>query len=82
MKTIEITVSPKGETKVETKGFLGSDCQAATRSIEAALGAPRIRIAQERVLSASECFASKLGFTGLVEVLKLRGREYRQLRVF
>ena len=39
MKTIEITVSPKGETKVETKGFSGSDCQAATRSIEAALGA-------------------------------------------
>ena len=39
MKTIEITVSPKGETKVETKGFSGSDCQAATRSIELALGA-------------------------------------------
>ena len=39
MKTIEITVSPKGETKVETKGFSGSDCQTATRSIEAALGA-------------------------------------------
>jgi len=39
MKTIEITVSPKGETKVETKGFSGSDCQAATRSIELALSA-------------------------------------------
>ena len=37
MKSIEIKISPKGETKVETKGFSGSDCQTATRSIEAAL---------------------------------------------
>ena len=39
MKTIEITVSAKGETKVETKDFTGNDCQAATRSLELALGA-------------------------------------------
>jgi len=39
VKTIEITVSAKGETKVETKGFTGNDCQAATRSLELALGA-------------------------------------------
>ena len=39
MKTIEITVSTKGETKVETTGFTGNDCQAATRSLEIALGA-------------------------------------------
>lgn len=39
VKTIEITVSIKGETKVETKGFSGSDCQEATRSLELALGA-------------------------------------------
>ena len=39
MKTIEITVSTKGETKVETKGFTGNDCQAATRNRELALGA-------------------------------------------
>ena len=39
MKTIEITVSAKGETKVETKGFTGNDCQASTRSLELALGA-------------------------------------------
>ena len=37
-KTIEITVSAKGETKVETKGFAGNDCQAATRNLELALG--------------------------------------------
>ncbi len=39
MKTIEITVSAKGETKVETKGFTGNDCQSATRNLELALGA-------------------------------------------
>ena len=39
MKTIEITVSIKGETKLETKGFSGNDCKAATHSLELALGA-------------------------------------------
>lgn len=39
MKTIEITVSAKGETKVETKGFTGNDCQVASRNLELALGA-------------------------------------------
>ncbi len=37
-KTIEITVSAKGETKVETKGFTGIDCQRASRNLELALG--------------------------------------------
>ena len=38
MKTIEITVSPTGETTVQTKGFTGSSCQAASRFIELSLG--------------------------------------------
>ena len=38
MKTIEITISPKGETKVETKGFIGGECREASRFIEQALG--------------------------------------------
>jgi hypothetical protein len=38
MKTIEITVSPEGETKVETKGFEGAECRQASRFIEEALG--------------------------------------------
>ena len=38
MKTIEITVSPKGETKIETKGFAGSSCREASRNLEQALG--------------------------------------------
>lgn len=37
-RTIEITVSATGETKVETKGFTGNDCQAASRALELALG--------------------------------------------
>lgn len=37
-KTIEITISPKGDTKLETKGFSGSSCQDASRAFEAALG--------------------------------------------
>ena len=40
MKTIEITVEPKGETKVETKGFSGAECRQASRFIEEALGRP------------------------------------------
>ena len=38
MKTIEITVDPKGATKVETKGFTGSPCREASRFVEEALG--------------------------------------------
>ena len=38
MKTIEIMVSPKGETTVLTKGFAGSQCRQASESIEKALG--------------------------------------------
>jgi len=35
---IEITVSPHGETSIETKGFAGASCQDASRFIENALG--------------------------------------------
>ncbi len=38
MKTIEITVSPGGETKGETRGFAGSECREASRFVEQALG--------------------------------------------
>jgi hypothetical protein len=37
-KVIEITVSPTGETKVETRGFTGGDCREASRFVEQALG--------------------------------------------
>jgi hypothetical protein len=38
MKTIEITVGPKGETRVETRGFSGPACREASRFVEQALG--------------------------------------------
>lgn len=38
-KVIQVVVSPKGETKVETLGFTGSSCQEASRALEEALGA-------------------------------------------
>jgi hypothetical protein len=38
MKTIEITIDPQGKTKLETHGFVGNDCQKATRELELALG--------------------------------------------
>ena len=38
MKTIEITVDPKGQSRVETKGFTGGECREASRSLEQALG--------------------------------------------
>ena len=38
MKIIEVTVDPEGKTKVETKGFSGSECVDASRALEQALG--------------------------------------------
>jgi hypothetical protein len=38
MTTIEIVISPKGETRVETKGFSGPVCRDASKFIETALG--------------------------------------------
>jgi hypothetical protein len=37
-KIIEVVVSPKGETIVETKGYTGSDCQLASKWLEQGLG--------------------------------------------
>lgn len=37
-RIIEVTVSPKGETTIQTKGFTGGQCRDVTRSLEAALG--------------------------------------------
>ena len=38
MKTIEITITPTGQTSVETKGFSGAECRQASEFIEKALG--------------------------------------------
>ena len=38
MKSIEIIVSPNGESCVETKGFAGDSCREASKYLEIALG--------------------------------------------
>jgi len=38
LKTIEIIVSPKGDSRVETTGFVGDSCREASKFIENALG--------------------------------------------
>lgn len=37
-KTIEVIISPNGESRLETKGFAGSECKDASRALESALG--------------------------------------------
>ncbi|QDT31949.1 DUF2997 domain-containing protein [Thalassoglobus polymorphus] len=37
-KTIEITIAPNGQSRVETKGFVGNECLEASRFIERSLG--------------------------------------------
>ncbi len=37
-KTIEILVAPNGQSRVETKGFVGSECREASKFLEEALG--------------------------------------------
>lgn len=37
-KIIEVIVSPTGQTRVQTKGFAGSECRDASKAIEQALG--------------------------------------------
>lgn len=37
-RMIEVTISPTGETTVQTRGFAGSDCLEASKFLEGALG--------------------------------------------
>jgi hypothetical protein len=38
LKLITITVSPTGETQLETSGFTGNSCQQASQALATALG--------------------------------------------
>jgi hypothetical protein len=38
VKRIQITVTPTGETKIETLGFIGRTCKLASAFLERALG--------------------------------------------
>jgi hypothetical protein len=37
-RIIEVLISPKGETTIQTKGYAGSDCLQASKFLEQALG--------------------------------------------
>ncbi len=37
-ETIEIIITADGQSRIETKGFTGSDCREASRFLEQALG--------------------------------------------
>jgi hypothetical protein len=37
-RTIEVIVSPTGETTLQTKGYAGTDCVQASKFLEQALG--------------------------------------------
>jgi hypothetical protein len=37
-RIIEVTVSPRGETTVQTRGYVGGDCLQASKFLESALG--------------------------------------------
>jgi hypothetical protein len=37
-RLIEVTVSPQGETTVQTQGYAGAECLAASAFLEKALG--------------------------------------------
>lgn len=37
-KTIELVISPTGGTRLETKGYSGAECLAASQALETALG--------------------------------------------
>lgn len=52
-RIIEVIVSPQGEATIQSKGFAGSDCLAASRFLEQALGV----VASER--KTHEFFASE-----------------------
>jgi hypothetical protein len=37
-RSIEVTVSPRGDITIDAVGFKGADCEKATRFLEEALG--------------------------------------------
>jgi hypothetical protein len=37
-RSIDVTVSPEGETTVQTRGYAGADCLQASKFLEQALG--------------------------------------------
>lgn len=45
-KTVEVTISPDGEIKIEAVGYSGAECEQATAALEKALGIAHDRMAK------------------------------------
>jgi hypothetical protein len=57
-QVIEVTVSTDGKVTVQTKGFTGSVCKAASEALEKALGLKAIRETDCRVYTHSRPISS------------------------
>lgn len=65
MRTIEVIISPTGQTSIETRGFTGGECLAATRQLEAVLGRKTAdRLTNEFFQAASEPASQRLAAGG------------------
>jgi hypothetical protein len=53
-RSIEVTVSPAGEIKVEAMGFTGSGCQKVTEALEEALGYRESRVYKAEFFQKNE----------------------------
>ncbi len=54
MKTIELIVAADGSSRVETKGFAGSECQSASRFLELPGRDAGLKVLLRRVASRSD----------------------------
>jgi hypothetical protein len=50
-KSIEVVISPNGQTRIETRGYSGESCRDASRFLEEALG---LRIAETSTAEAHQ----------------------------
>lgn len=54
MRTVEVVVSPTGEVRVQTRGFTGASCRAASQALEQLLGSvTEEQLTPEYFISAS-----------------------------
>lgn len=53
-RSIEVTISPKADTKIEAKGFEGVGCLKATENLEQALGKVKKRTNKSEMLKNPE----------------------------
>ena len=53
-RTIEVTVLPNGQCQIETKGFVGNECQQASQFLKQALGVQTAETLKPEFYQSSE----------------------------